>query len=161
MTKLANLDQLKKGESQSRLTSEYAIGKSTIGDIKKNKGKINCFAATMDSLTMSTNECKVMQIADDDKLDEALFLWFMHKRSQSLLVSGPVLCERAMEKHVQIQVGESMPPFQASRGWLWHFCNRHGIRQLSLQGEKLSSGASEVKPLRSSCSNLWRQRTLH
>ena len=29
--------------------------------------------------------------------------------------------------------------FVASDGWLWRFCRRHGIRQLTLQGEKLSA----------------------
>lgn len=32
---------------------------------------------------------------------------------------------------------EHMKEFVASDGWLWRFCRRHGIRQLSLQGEKL------------------------
>ena len=34
---------------------------------------------------------------------------------------------------------ESSEQFAASNGWLWRFCQRHGIRQLSLQGEKLSA----------------------
>ena len=29
--------------------------------------------------------------------------------------------------------------FAASDGWLWRFSKRHGIRQLTLQGEKLSA----------------------
>ena len=28
---------------------------------------------------------------------------------------------------------------KASEGWKWRFCQPHGIRQLSLQGEKLSA----------------------
>ncbi len=32
-----------------------------------------------------------------------------------------------------------MKEFVASDGWLWRFSNRHGIRQLTLQGEKLSA----------------------
>lgn len=35
-----------------------------------------------------------------------------------------------------------MSTFVASDGWLWRFCRRHGIRQLSLQGEKLSADKS-------------------
>jgi len=26
--------------------------------------------------------------------------------------------------------------FQASYGWQWRFCKRHGIRNLTMQGEK-------------------------
>ena len=29
--------------------------------------------------------------------------------------------------------------FSGSTGWQWRFCKRHGIRNLSLQGEKLSA----------------------
>ena len=29
--------------------------------------------------------------------------------------------------------------FNATTGWQWRFCRRHGIRNLSLQGEKLSA----------------------
>ena len=36
--------------------------------------------------------------------------------------------------------GETGPiEFVASDGLLWRFCRRHGIRQLTLQGEKLSA----------------------
>ena len=90
---------------------------------------------------------KVMRLADDDKLDQALFLWFVQKRSQNLPVSGPVLCEKAAIMHAQIHAGESVPPFQGGRGWLWRFCNRDGVRQLSLQGEKLSSDTTAVDTL--------------
>ena len=145
-TKLAILDRLKKGEIQAQLASEYGVGKSTVANIKKNEEKIRNFATTMDSLAMSKKR-KVMRLADDDKLDQALFLWFVQKRSQNLPVSGPVLCEKAAIMHAQIHAGESVPPFQGSRGWLWRFCNRHGVRQLSLQGEKLSSDTTAVDTL--------------
>ena len=141
-TKLTILDPLKKGESHSRLASQYGIGKSTVRGIKKNEEKIRNFAATMDSLDMNTNKHKVMRLAYDDKLDQALFLWFVQKRSQTLPVSSPILCEKAVW---QCMHRESVPPFQASKGWVWCFCNRHGIRQLSIQGEKLSSDETALE----------------
>ena len=63
-------------------------------------------------------------------------------------ISGPVLCEKAVQLHKMLHEGESLPPFQASSGWLWRFCRRHGICQLSLQGEKLSSNASALEPFK-------------
>ena len=102
-----------------------------------------------------------MRLAHDDKLDQALFLWFVQKRSQNLPVSGPVLCEKALIMHAQSHAGESVPPFKASRGWLWRFCNRHGFRQLSLQGEKLSSATTAVEPFKEQLQNLMeRERVL-
>ena len=41
--------------------------------------------------------------------------------------------------------GESVSPFQASMGWLWRFCQHHGIRQRTSQGEKVSSDVSAVE----------------
>ena len=45
-------------------------------------------------------------------------------------------------------------PFNASRGWLWRFCQRHGIRHLSLQGEKLSSDGSVIEPFKAELQEL-------
>lgn len=38
--------------------------------------------------------------------------------------------------------------FNSSAGWLWQFCKRHGINELSLQGEKLSSNESATEPFK-------------
>ena len=62
--------------------------------------------------------------------------------------------------HAQIHAGESVPPFQGSRGWLWRFCNRHGVRQLSLQGEKLSSDTTAVEPFKEQLQELIERENL-
>ena len=67
----------------------------TVGEIKKNEAKITSFASRMDSMDMSKKGRKVMRLVNDDKLDEAVYLWFSQKRSQDMPVSGPVLCEKA------------------------------------------------------------------
>ena len=38
--------------------------------------------------------------------------------------------------------------FTASKDWLWRFCKRHGIRELSLRGEKLSADATAIDPFK-------------
>lgn len=48
-----------------------------------------------------------------------------------------MLCEKALDLCKKLH-GEAAA-FNASDGWKWRFCKRHGIRQLSLQGEKLSA----------------------
>ena len=50
------------------------IGKSPVIDVKKNEEKIRNNNGQFD---MSTKKCKVMQLADDEMLDQALFLWFV------------------------------------------------------------------------------------
>ena len=54
----------------------------------------------------------------------------------------------AAQLHALVHKGESEAPFQTNRGWLWHFCQCHGIQQLSLQGEKVSFDVSAVEPFK-------------
>ena len=35
-----------------------------------------------------------MHLADDDNIDEAMYLWFVQKRTQDMPFSGPILCEK-------------------------------------------------------------------
>ena len=137
---------------------EFGVGSSTVADLKKNEGKIQEFVATMDSLSVSTKEWKILRLVDDKKLDELVYLWFIQKRSLGILVSDVVLSEKATQFYEQLHPGASEKSFKASQGWLWRFCNQHGIRQLSLEGEKLSSDITALNPSKKSClSTLSRQ----
>lgn len=57
--------------------------------IKRKTRKINKLYATTGFVIQQEG---VMRMGADDKLDEALYLWFVKKRSQGIIVSGPVLC---------------------------------------------------------------------
>ena len=121
-TKLSILDKLLEGASQSRLTSEYGVGKSTITDLKKNESKLHEFVSTAESQGVSSSR-KIMRLAKDEKLEEALYIWFVQKRSQGTPVSGPLLCEKATQFHEQMHREEAgVVPFKASGEWLWRFC---------------------------------------
>ena len=55
---------------------------------------------------------------------------------------GPILKAKALQLHKMISEARGDEPgktFVASDGWLWRFSRRHVIRQLALQGEKLSA----------------------
>ena len=71
-------------------------------------------------------------------MEQTLFLWFKQKREDGIPISGPILQTKAWDLFKKLHP-ESSEQFAASNGWLWRFCQRHGIRQLSLQGEKLSA----------------------
>ena len=157
---LTILDCLKGGATQAKLADEYGIGTSTVGEIKKDEAKIRSFASTMDGMAMSKKGRKVMRLSDDDKLNEAVYQWFVQKWSHDMQVSGPVLCEKAVQLHKQLHEGSTVPSFQASRSWLWRFCNRHGIRQLSLQGEKVSSNTSCIEPFKEELQQLLERESL-
>ena len=64
-------------------------------------------------------------------------------------ISGTILCEKAKQFNEQLHAQEATAPsFTASSGWLWHFCNQHGICGLRLQGEKLSADTEAPEPFK-------------
>ena len=84
-----------------------------------------------------SKKAKVMKIGDDEQHDKAVYLWFKQKQMEGIPISGPILCEKAVQLHKKMYGEESS--FSGSTGWQWRFCKRHGIRNLSLEGEKLSA----------------------
>ena len=71
-----------------------------------------------------------MKIALNPGLDKALYLWFSQKRSQGLSISGPLLCDKAIDFNKKPGGSGS---FVASKGWLTNLKNRHAIGQLKLK----------------------------
>ena len=43
-----------------------------------------------------TRSAKVMNLSDDNKLDQAVYLWLRQKRMEGVPVCGPLLCEKAV-----------------------------------------------------------------
>ena len=133
--KLDILTMLDKSVSYSTICEKYGIGRSTVGDIRKSRDKLTKFRS--DIVSMGTSrDTKVMKLGDDQQLDQAVYIWFKQKRMEGVPISGPMLCEKALELNKCLN-GESK--FSASEGWKWRFCKRHGIRNLSVEGEKLSA----------------------
>lgn len=73
---------------------------------------------------------------DDEDLEDAVYLWFTQRRSLGELIWGPLICEKALQFNAQLNGPKD---FKAISGWLRNFKARHGIRELDIQGEKLSS----------------------
>ena len=48
----------------------------------------------MGSLSVCSKEHKIMCLADDEKVDKAVYLWYIQKSSQEILITGPVLREK-------------------------------------------------------------------
>ena len=139
---------LEKGTSYTVISEKYGIGRSTVGDIRKNKDKILKFSRDA-AETGFKKKAKVMKPAKDEHLEEALYIWFKQKRMEGIPISGPVIkaAETIFAKFLQLneKLG-GRDSFAASEGWKWRFCKRYGIHQLAVQGEQLSSdpaGAEE------------------
>lgn len=84
---------------------------------------------------------KTMRKSPLDALDTALYIWFVQKRSEGIPLSGPIVCEKALLFNAKMN-GD--PNFKASAGWLHNFKSRHGIRELNIEGEKLSAASAET-----------------
>ena len=162
--KIAILDRLKT-ESATQLAREYNLGNSTLTDMKNKEDKLREFAATLESQSY-VGKRKVMRLAKDQELDEALYMWFVQKRAEGMPISGPMLCEKASYYHERLHndsadQGEGTNlTFKASSGWLWRFCDCHGIRQLPLQGEKLSADVCAPEPFKKTLSDLMTKENL-
>ena len=84
------LHSVAKGVGYSEISYKIGIRKSTITTLKKNEAKIREFASTLESKSIC-GDWKSMRFAKDE-LDQALYIWFVQKRSVGMPMSGPILC---------------------------------------------------------------------
>jgi hypothetical protein len=136
------LQRIRKGESVNRLAEIYKIPRTSINDIKKNGDKIEDFMSKMEVTNGGvTKRCRLTPAANAD-LDEAMYTWFVQRRSLGVPLSGPILIQKALQMNTKMNRN---PEFKASVGWLGKFKQRHGIRQLSSGGEIMSANSECVK----------------
>ena len=138
------------------ISEKYGIGRSTVGDIKKNEEKI--LKLTRDAAeTGNLKKVKAMKPAKDENLEEALYIWFKQKRMEGVPISGAIL-KKALQLNEKLGGKES---FVASKGWRWRFCCRFGIYQLAIQGEKLSSDDARAEDFVNPLGPLLKRRDSH
>ncbi|XP_062499058.1 jerky protein homolog-like [Corticium candelabrum] len=142
--KIEILEKLDRGISNTAIASEYSIGKSTVTDIQKSRSKITQFAVEAKDSSSFKKRC-IVRRADDDQFDKAMHLWFTQERHKGTPLSGVVVMEKARLMHQQMYPDRSPDDFKASTGWLHRFKQRHGIRQLSMQGESLSANPQSAE----------------
>ena len=77
-------------------------------------------------------------------------------------ISGTILYEKAKQFNEQLHAQEATAPsFTASSGWLWHFCNQHGICGLRLQCEKLSGDTEVPEPFKKELQDVMSVKASH
>ncbi|GBM93304.1 hypothetical protein AVEN_99992-1 [Araneus ventricosus] len=77
-----------------------------------------------------------MKCTNDEELDNIIYNWFIQKRSEGVSISGIIIQQKAL---VFNSILGGSKGFQTSSTWLEKFKNCPGIRQLSIEGEKMSS----------------------
>lgn len=105
------------------------------------RSESNIKSATMQLDESEGLQRKRLRLANDDKLDQALFCWFVQTRSDGIQVSGPILCAQALKLDKELK-GESST-FKASSRWLMRWKKRHGIASNAISGE-IKSADNEV-----------------
>ena len=73
------------------MARECGISKVTVYDIKQNEKNIKSYAATMESLSLGKN-LKIMRMAQDDKLDEALYISGLCRRDTKVCMLVAPFC---------------------------------------------------------------------
>lgn len=123
------------------MSVQFGVPRTTIQGLKKHADEIEKFASQMESMDGRAKNRKTMKKATNEALDTALCLWFVQKRSEGVPLSGPIVAEKALQFNAKLN-GDSS--FKASVGWLDKFKHRHGIRELNIEGEKLSAASTEI-----------------
>uniref|UniRef100_A0A1B6FS75 HTH CENPB-type domain-containing protein n=1 Tax=Cuerna arida TaxID=1464854 RepID=A0A1B6FS75_9HEMI len=135
--KLEVLKRLDNGESATQLSIEFGVGKATISDWKKKRAKIEQFCSVTSENTLEKRQTTT--VSSYDKLDEALYLWFSQERQKGIPITGPLIKEKALLLNT-LMGGD--PSFLASCGFLDRWKKRHGIRQLTVTGKKMSADSN-------------------
>ncbi|XP_058808383.1 jerky protein homolog-like [Phymastichus coffea] len=132
--KAAIVAALDAGKSTQSLAQLYGVDPTTIRRVKSQKPEIMKRALELDD-SQQNKECKRIHVEENPR-DMALYEWFKQQRSSGTPISGDVLKAKALELNKFVGAAAD---FKASNGWLEKFKKRYQIRQLSMQGDKLSS----------------------
>lgn len=76
-------------------------------------------------------------------METFLYAWFCTQRSRHVPISYEILSAKARQLYTETYGNDN---FRASRGWIFNFRKRHGLRALKVCGEKLSNDQSAVDP---------------
>ena len=94
--KLDIITQIRQGRSQRAVADGFGVAKSTVGDIWKNREKIEIHVSASTNPAFAKKRC-IVRDAHFHKLDEACYIWFQQQRAKGAPVSGPLLQEKALQ----------------------------------------------------------------
>lgn len=77
-------------------------------------------------------ERKKTRLYKNNKIDECLYAWFLQKWRSGVTISGLILKMQAENFFKDMSMEGN---FEATDGWLLWWQNRHGIGQITIQGE--------------------------
>lgn len=144
--KLNIVRELEKGISQRVVGEKFGVAKSTVADIWKDREKLSAATSSSESPAFYSKKRCIVRPPKFQLVDEACWKWFCQQRSKGAPVSGVLLQEKAKSFFSKLYPDDNPESFKASTGWLTKFNFRHGIRNVQLRGEILSSEVSAIEP---------------
>lgn len=133
--KLEIIKRRKRGETITLLANEYGVGQQTVRDLVKQQPKLEKFVSMCET-TAGPSQRKTMKGAKSEQLENVMVKWFFQQRALGEPMSGPYVLAKAQYFAEKLQINEGIT---LSTGWLRRFKERHGIRELQIQGEQLSA----------------------
>ncbi|XP_064462024.1 tigger transposable element-derived protein 6-like [Ornithodoros turicata] len=135
-SKLGIIRRVEHGEKKSSVADAFSIPRSTLSTILKNKAEIKVKASEQNR----SGTCRVRAPAYD-KVEKALYSWFLDIRSRNIPVDGRMLMEKA--KCFAMMFEEQN--FCGGSGWLQRFKNRYGIVGKAVSGESECANNGDIE----------------
>lgn len=142
--KISALKRIQDGADLKSIAEEYGVGYSTVKEWKSKQAIFIEFASKTESNKNINKRCTLKK-SKFDKLDEALWIWFCQERRRNTPLDGPIVKEKAKFFYKLLYCDDN---FMASEGWFYAWKKRHGIRYISVSGEKLCGNLEAVADFR-------------
>ena len=131
--KLRVVERLNNGETQANTSRELGIAASTLRGWAKNEAKLQEFVQSVD--IEAGLERKRMRLSAKPDIEKALHTWATQERAKGTPLNGPIL--QAQASKFGTLMGDET--FQASKGYVSRFKNRHSMSQVTISGESRSA----------------------
>ncbi|XP_054013730.1 tigger transposable element-derived protein 2-like isoform X1 [Hylaeus anthracinus] len=138
--RLEIMQQLDSGAAITRVAAKYDVHPATVRRIRRNAGAV----CQLVEQGVETRRRKNLRKPANEELDTRLYAWFLEQRTLGDRITDLILLEKAIELNKEFG-GPST--FKASRGWLWNFKNRHGIRLSNYFSENGDANATATQQL--------------
>ncbi|XP_037520679.1 tigger transposable element-derived protein 6-like [Rhipicephalus sanguineus] len=124
------------GEKKSSVAEAFGIPRSTLSTILRNKADVKAKA----SQSCHSQACRV-RVPAYDKVEKALYAWFLETRAKNIPIDGPMLMEKA--KWFAAALG--VDGFTGGTGWQQRFKTRYGIVGKTLSGESGATNSQDTE----------------
>ncbi|XP_033314511.1 jerky protein homolog-like [Bombus bifarius] len=122
------LQMIDRGVTFEIIAKAYGIGRSTVGDIMANEGRIKDYLE-VNTMVRRWSPNHLIKSRHMD-LERVLYLWYIRCKAKRVRITGPLIRKKALELNEELN-GD--PNFKASSGWLLRFRVRHRIRKRGIR----------------------------